>query len=105
MGVLQTAAKGPNRCVIALWIISGLVLFLSLFLWVGFPPIFKAIVHSKLRLSQGSDGIPSQTTFLWAKPPIKNIMNFYIYNVTNVERVTFFGEKPAIVEIGPFAVW
>ena len=105
MSVVKTATKNPNKCAIAIWVISGLTLLLSLFLWIGFHPIFKAIVHSQLKLSQADDGQVPKTTFLWSKPPIKNLMNFYIYNVTNVEAVTFFGAKPTIIEIGPFGVW
>lgn len=105
MDVVKTATKNPGRCIISVWIISALVLILSIFLWVGFHPIFKAIVHSQLKLSQGDDGQLSKTSFLWSKPPIKSLMNFYIFNVSNVDAVTYFGAKPALVEVGPFAVW
>ena len=105
MNAFQIATRKPNKCTFAFWIFAVLILVFSIFLWIGFPTIFTAVVHSRLKLSEADDGQPSQTTFLWSKPPIKTLMNFYIYNVTNVDRITYFGEKPVILEVGPFAVW
>uniref|UniRef100_A0AC35G9G3 Uncharacterized protein n=1 Tax=Panagrolaimus sp. PS1159 TaxID=55785 RepID=A0AC35G9G3_9BILA len=77
---------------------------MSLFLWIGFHPVFKAIVHSQLKLSQADDGQLTKTTFLWSKPPLKNLMEFYVFDVTNIDAVTFFGAKPALIKVGPFGV-
>ncbi|TKR96950.1 hypothetical protein L596_010892 [Steinernema carpocapsae] len=30
--------------------------------------------------------------------------NFYIYNVTNPSHINWFGEKPCVIEVGPFAI-
>ena len=105
MGQIKDAFKKPSGFPICLWIVSGFVLFLSLFLWAAFPSIYKAIVHSEVKLEEYEDGQPSRTTFLWTKPPLKTLMKFYFFNITNPDAIMYRSEKPSIVEVGPFSFW
>ena len=50
------------------------------------------------------DGSLSYSGFMLANPPMHNIMNFYMYNVTNPDEVIYEGAKPRLLEIGPFAI-
>uniref|UniRef100_A0A7E4UZ45 Protein croquemort n=1 Tax=Panagrellus redivivus TaxID=6233 RepID=A0A7E4UZ45_PANRE len=75
------------------------------FFWIPFPSIYRAVIESRLKLTIGSDGMPSFATFMWAKPPLRVLMKFYMWNLTNPEEVYFYGAKPTLVEIGPFSVW
>lgn len=65
--------------------------------------MYKAIVYSEMKLKQYEDTQLSRTTFLWTKPPADVFIDFYLFNVTNPDGVMYYGEKPALVEIGPFS--
>uniref|UniRef100_A0A1I7XYQ7 Protein croquemort n=1 Tax=Steinernema glaseri TaxID=37863 RepID=A0A1I7XYQ7_9BILA len=94
----------PAKCTIFFLVIAVLILVLSAFCWFAFEPIFTAMVAMKLTLTEDALGVPSQATFLWAKPPMNNTFSFYIYNVTNPTHVAYYGEKPHVIQVGPFAI-
>ncbi|KAK0424064.1 hypothetical protein QR680_008480 [Steinernema hermaphroditum] len=97
-------SRRPAKCTVISSVIAALILLLSAFCWFGFSPLFTAMVAMKLSFSEDNLGVPSQATFLWSKPPMNNTFNFYIYNVTNPTHVTYYGEKPRVIEVGPFAI-
>uniref|UniRef100_A0A0K0F6A0 Scavenger receptor class B member 1 n=1 Tax=Strongyloides venezuelensis TaxID=75913 RepID=A0A0K0F6A0_STRVS len=94
----------PTKCQTVWFILSFIVLLISIGLWVAFPFIYKAEVKENLILKENVDGSYPQSTFYWANPPSDTSMNFYIFNLTNGDEVEFMGEQPMIVEIGPFVI-
>jgi hypothetical protein len=101
---MKERIKALHCCTWTLAVLALLALALTLFLWIGYPIIYTSIVRSQVVLKQYEDGQLSRSTFLWTRPPMNNVMNFYIYNITNVDDILYFGGKPSVHEIGPFAI-
>uniref|UniRef100_A0A7E4V869 CD36 family protein n=1 Tax=Panagrellus redivivus TaxID=6233 RepID=A0A7E4V869_PANRE len=101
------ASKKSSCCSCLTFVLILTIFFVisALFFWIAYPYVFNAIFLSTLRLKVGSDGMPSFSTFMWAKPPVRVLMKFYMWNLTNPEEVFYYGAKPSVVEIGPFSVW
>ncbi|CEF66509.1 CD36 antigen family-containing protein [Strongyloides ratti] len=94
----------PTKCQMIWFILSFIILLISIGLWVGFPFIYKAEVKENLILKENTDGSYPTSTFFWATPPSHTYMYFYIFNLTNGDEVEFMGEEPKLVEVGPFAI-
>jgi len=79
---------------------SGLVLVLLAVLarWAVFPPLFQAAIETQLELVPGTIGFKK-----WAgeESIVPAFKRFTVFNFTNPEG-TKAGEKPIVVEVGPF---
>ncbi|KAH7695191.1 Protein SCAV-4, partial [Aphelenchoides avenae] len=104
MSVVPRCLRSIHCCTITSLILALISLATTLFLWIGFPIVFNRILKSQLVLQQYNDGQLSQKTYLWAHPPSNTVMNFYMYNVNNVDEILYYGGKPNVTEVGPFAV-
>ncbi|CAB3400548.1 unnamed protein product [Caenorhabditis bovis] len=58
--------------------------------------------NENLALSENADFSLSYSAFLYSNPPMTNVMNFYFFNITNPDEFLYNGEKPQLVEVGPY---
>ncbi|VDO91622.1 unnamed protein product [Haemonchus placei] len=66
--------------------------------------LFGDFDRHNLQLVQHRDQSLSYSAFMMANPPIKNVMRFYFFNVTNPDEMIYYGEKPRLVESQSYAV-
>lgn len=111
------ARKGGICCLVAgaLGVLTGVVLLAAL------PSLIHNLVASvRLLLSSSaliysilaspvqqvslteSGGVLGHTAAIWASPPFVITMQFYLFNVTNADEIMTFGEKPAVIQHGPY---
>ncbi|KAF2883476.1 hypothetical protein ILUMI_22693 [Ignelater luminosus] len=60
-------------------------------------PWLDYLILKQLRLSNGS-----LSYYYWQKPGVVRLTKVYIFNVTNPENFLTLGEKPKLLEVGPF---
>ncbi|XGW19157.1 hypothetical protein V3C99_003184 [Haemonchus contortus] len=84
--------------------VAVICLVISIVTWVVFPATYAGQVIKNLQLVQHRDQSLSYSAFMMANPPIKNVMRFYFFNVTNPDEMIYNGEKPRLVESQSYAV-
>ncbi|EPB70986.1 CD36 family protein [Ancylostoma ceylanicum] len=57
-----------------------------------------------LQFSQKSDKSLGYSAYMMANPPMKNVMRFFFFNVTNPDEMIYEGAKPRLVETKAYAV-
>jgi scavenger receptor class B protein 1 len=79
------------------FILANLCLALGLLLNYASPIFISGIIDKQIALTQDSRTFPA-----WKEPPVPIYQKFYFFNVTNAHEVEQLGQKPQLVEIGPF---
>uniref|UniRef100_A0A8R1DR97 Uncharacterized protein n=1 Tax=Caenorhabditis japonica TaxID=281687 RepID=A0A8R1DR97_CAEJA len=87
---------------IVCFIISILFFIAGIGMWTAFWPIFNSELKSNYKLEGNIDGSLKYAAFLYANPPMKNVMKFNFFNVTNPDEVKYFGAKPELIEVGGY---
>lgn len=54
------------------------------------------------KLEANYDGSLKYAAFLYANPPMKNVMKFYFFNITNPDEVKYLGAKPEFIQVGAY---
>ncbi|VDM76301.1 unnamed protein product [Strongylus vulgaris] len=57
-----------------------------------------------LQLSQHKDKSPSFSTFMFANPPMRNIIKFFFFNITNPDEMIYGSAKPRLIETKAYAI-
>ncbi|KAJ1368001.1 hypothetical protein KIN20_029046 [Parelaphostrongylus tenuis] len=61
-------------------------------------------IAGNLQFSENRDGSPSYSTSMMANPPMKNVIRFYFFNVSNPDEIIYNGAKPRLIETSAYAV-
>ncbi|KAK6729801.1 hypothetical protein RB195_006697 [Necator americanus] len=85
-------------------IIAVLCLIISIITWSVFPVIYPKAVVKNLQFSQNEDMSLSYSAFMMANPPMKNVMRFFFFNVSNPDEIVYEGAKPRLIETQSYAV-
>uniref|UniRef100_A0A0N4ZLX4 CD36 family protein n=1 Tax=Parastrongyloides trichosuri TaxID=131310 RepID=A0A0N4ZLX4_PARTI len=89
---------------IILYVILIIIFIIGLILLIPVPlAIFPAIVSSQLVINPTGDSTWGQLTNYWWKLPMDNHYDFVLYNITNPDAVNFYGEKAALIAVGPYS--
>ncbi|KAF1747012.1 hypothetical protein GCK72_023470 [Caenorhabditis remanei] len=84
------------------FIIAALFFITGLGMWIAFWPIFNSELEANYKLQGNIDGSLKYAAFLYANPPMKNVMKFNLFNVTNPDEVKYYGAKPELIEVGGY---
>ncbi|EFP05017.1 CRE-SCAV-5 protein [Caenorhabditis remanei] len=84
------------------FIIAALFFITGLGMWIAFWPIFNSELEANYKLRGNIDGSLKYAAFLYANPPMKNVMKFNLFNVTNPDEVKYYGAKPELIEVGGY---
>ncbi|CAJ0592632.1 unnamed protein product [Cylicocyclus nassatus] len=93
-----------TKCDVAASIIAVISLTISIVTLSIFPSFYSKMVVENLQMSQHEDGSPTFSTFMYANPPMKNIMKFFFFNITNPDEMIYFSAKPRLVETLAYTV-
>ncbi|KAG6796146.1 scavenger receptor class B member 1 [Apis mellifera caucasica] len=77
--------------------VGALMIIAAAILAAVFPKLVDVLMNREIALRDGG-----RTFNWWRKPPVTPRLNVYIYNVTNADEFLNDGEKPALVELGPY---
>ncbi|CAA88547.2 SCAVenger receptor (CD36 family) related [Caenorhabditis elegans] len=92
-----------KRYEIISFVIAAFFFLSGLSMWIAFWPIFNSELRSNYKLGANDDGSLHYAAFLYANPPMKNVMKFNLFNVTNPDEVKYLGAKPELIEVGGYA--
>ncbi|CAL2049194.1 unnamed protein product [Caenorhabditis brenneri] len=84
------------------FLVATLFFITGLGMWIAFWPIFNSELQSNYKLEANVDGSLKYAAFLYANPPMKNVMKFNLFNVTNPDEVKYLGAKPELIEVGGY---
>ncbi|VDM79622.1 unnamed protein product [Strongylus vulgaris] len=62
------------------------------------------MVVKNLQFTQKDDGNLGYSTLKMANPPMRNIMKFYFFNITNPDEMVYEGAQPRLCETKAYAV-
>ncbi|CAJ0576134.1 unnamed protein product, partial [Mesorhabditis spiculigera] len=62
------------------------------------------MVKQQLALTQNDDESLGYSAFMMANPPMRNVMKFIFFNITNEEEVKYNGAQPRVFETGAYSV-
>ncbi|KAL6730369.1 hypothetical protein Aduo_001348 [Ancylostoma duodenale] len=85
-------------------VIAVLCIIISVVTWSVFPVIYPKAVVENLQFSQKKDKSLGYSAYMMANPPMKNVMRFFFFNVTNPDEMIYEGAKPRLVETKAYAV-
>ncbi|KJH42560.1 CD36 family protein [Dictyocaulus viviparus] len=77
---------------------------MSIAIWIVFSVMYPNEVVKNLQLIQRHDGSLSQSVLMMANPPMRNVVRFFLFNVTNVDEIIYEEAKPRVVETSSYAV-
>ncbi|CAJ0954884.1 unnamed protein product, partial [Mesorhabditis belari] len=92
------------KCQIVTLIVAIAFIVASITTWIAFPHLYPAIVKKELTFAPTSDEGLSYSAFMLANPPMRNVMKFIFFNITNAEELKYEGAKPRVYETGAYAV-
>lgn len=84
-------------CVILSLVASLIFLIIGIAVLVGYPIIYRHLTLENVVLANKNMGFN-----LWKQPPYPIYFQAWVWNVTNSENVTTKGEKPYLVQRGPY---
>ncbi|CAP23106.2 Protein CBR-SCAV-5 [Caenorhabditis briggsae] len=84
------------------FLVAALFFVVGLGMWIAFWPIFNSELRANYKLQANADGSLKYAAFLYANPPMKNVMKFNLFNVTNPDEVKYFGAMPELIEVGGY---
>ncbi|CAI2357736.1 unnamed protein product [Caenorhabditis sp. 36 PRJEB53466] len=91
-----------ERYEIYAFLVSGFFFLSGISMWIAFWPIFNSELRSNYKLEANYDGSLKYSAFLYANPPMKNVMKFNFFNITNPDEVKYLGAKPELIEVGGY---
>ncbi|VDM79136.1 unnamed protein product [Strongylus vulgaris] len=89
---------------IASLIIGVVCLIASIVMFFTFPIIYPQMVVKNLQFIQNNDGSLGYSALKMANPPMRNIMKFYFFNITNPDEMVYEGAQPRLSETKAYAV-
>lgn len=77
--------------------VGALMIIVAAILAAVFPKLVDVLLNREIALRDGG-----RTFNWWREPPVSPRLSVYIYNVTNADEFLNDGEKPALMELGPY---
>ncbi|CAK9832022.1 Scavenger receptor class B member 1 [Anthophora retusa] len=77
--------------------VGALMIIVAAILAAVFPKLIDLVLNREIALREGG-----RTFNWWREPPVTPRLSVYIYNVTNADEFLNDGEKPVLVELGPY---
>ncbi|CAJ0592631.1 unnamed protein product [Cylicocyclus nassatus] len=93
-----------NKCEIATIIIGVACLIVSIVTFCVFPVLYPKQVVENLKFTQNYDGSLGYSAYQMSNPPMKNVMKFYFFNITNQDEMVYEGAQPRLIETKAYAV-
>ncbi|XP_076618652.1 epithelial membrane protein isoform X1 [Colletes latitarsis] len=77
--------------------VGALMIIVAAILAAVFPKLVDVLMNREIALREGG-----RTFDWWREPPLSPQLSVYIYNVTNADEFLNDGEKPVLMELGPY---